>query len=160
VNEHQKLKEMIEGFDTAMLVTHHPSHGIDARPMAIADIDAEGGIWFITDNRSGKIVDLKNDSQVALTMQGGKQFISISGLASIQQNRRKIDQLWNEAWKVWFPDGKDDPALTLLHVIPDRGEYWDNSGFQGVRYLFKAGKAYLEGERPEIPADQHSKVKL
>jgi hypothetical protein len=45
---------------------------------------------------------------------------------------------------------------------PDAGEYWDNSGTSGVKYLIEAGKAYLSGEKPDVATDSkiHGKVKL
>ena len=33
------------------------------------------------------------------------------------------------------------------------GEYWDNSGTSGVKYVIEAGKALLTGTRPEIDRD-------
>ena len=94
-------------------------------------------------------------------MQGGGKFLSMSGAASIVNDQNKIDDLWKEANRVWFPDGKDSPELTLLVVDPTDGEYWDTSGLKGARYLFEAGKAYFYGT--EIEADHldvNAKVSL
>ncbi len=71
-----------------------------------------------------------------------------------------IDRLWSEPWRVWFPDGKDDPNLVLLKVEPTGGEYWDNSGLEGMKYVFEGLKAVLKGERPETDATQHAKVAM
>ena len=49
---------------------------------------------------------------------------------------------------------------TVMQVIADSGEYWDNSGFSGLKYLFAAGKAYLKGERPEVDDQVNQKVSL
>jgi hypothetical protein len=65
-------------------------------------------------------------------------------------------------WKVWFPGGKDDPNLLLLRVDGKEGEYWDNSGLSGVKYVLEAGKALLTGSRPNVVGDPkiHAKVNL
>ena len=70
--------------------------------------------------------------------------------------------LWRETWKTWFPKGQDDPDLALLRVTGDQGEYWDNSGASGIKYLIEAGKAYLNGKRPDLADDPtiHGSVKL
>lgn len=71
-------------------------------------------------------------------------------------------ELWKESWKVWFPGGKNDPGLILISVQSSAGEYWDNSGFSGIKYLIQAGKAYLTGTRPDVSNDKeiHAKVTL
>ena len=77
-------------------------------------------------------------------------------------DRAKIAELWDESWKIWFPAGKDDPTLTLLRIRGETGEYWDNSGFNGIKYLLEAGKAYLTGTRPDVDGDPkiHGKIVL
>lgn len=160
MDEHKKLIDMIQDFDTAMLVTHHPQHGVDARPMAIAEVDSDGGLWFVSNRHSGKMADIAADSHAAVTLQSGSKFVSISGKLKPVDNRQKVRDLWQESWKVWFPKGVDDRSIILLNLIPDSGEYWDNSGFQGAKYLLKAGKAYLQGSTPDSSKDEHARVSM
>ncbi|CAN5203259.1 pyridoxamine 5'-phosphate oxidase family protein [soil metagenome] len=157
-----KLKELMEEFGTAMLVTRSKQGQIRARPMHLADIDSDGTLWLMTDRESAKVAEIEQDVQVNLTMQSKLKFVSISGTASLVEDRAKVAQLWKESWKVWFPGGKDDPKLILLTIKGQAGEYWDNSGVSGIKYLFEAGKAYLTGTRPDIADDTkiHGKVKL
>ncbi|TWU01741.1 pyridoxamine 5'-phosphate oxidase family protein [Neorhodopirellula pilleata] len=159
MNTNEKLMSLIQGFDTVMLVTHD-AQGIDARPMAVARLDDDGSMWFATNRDSGKIASLDKDSKVAMTMQSGRKFVTLSGTASVHEDRRLIDSMWTEVWRVWFPDGKDDPSLVLLKVDPSSGEYWDNSGLEGIKYLWRAGKAYLSGEQATVDEDINATVKL
>ena len=71
-----------------------------------------------------------------------------------------IRRMWKEPWKVWFPGGAEDPEVTLIQVTPAAGEYWDNAGTEGLKYLVKAGVAYLSGQRPELGDDVNAKVAL
>lgn len=48
--------------------------------------------------------------------------------------------------KLWFPEGPDDPRLTLIVVDPDYAEFWDNGGLDKLEFLWEAGKAILKGE--------------
>ncbi len=157
-----KLRELLQDFDTAMLVTRGSDGGLRSRPMAIADIEPGGTLWFMTQNDSGKIEEIARASHVNVAMQSSMKYLSISGTATPVDDRMKIAELWKESWKVWFPGGKDDPALVLLKVHGDKGEYWDNSGLSGIKYLIEAGKAYLSGTRPDVEGDPkiHAKVKL
>jgi len=157
-----QLQDLIQDFKVAMLVTRNAEGQLRSRPMALADTESDGTLWFFTERDSGKIEELAQDNQVNVVMQSSTKFVSISGLASAIEDRQKVATLWNESWKVWFPGGKDDPSLVLLRVQGDTGEYWDNSGSSGIKYLIEAGKAYLSGTRPDVDGDPqiHAKVNL
>jgi len=156
----QHFLDILTDFDTAMLVSHASDRSLHARPMAIADLDSGGDLWFVTSSSSGKVDEILDDAEVAVTMQSSSRFLSLSGKASLHRDRELIAKLWKEPWKVWFPKGEDDPDIVLLKVTADDGEYWDNSGFSGLKYLFAAGKAYLKGERPEVDLQVNQRVSL
>lgn len=159
-NTEKKLIELIKDFDNAMLVTKTDDGQLDARPMAVADVESDGTLWFITDRTSGKVADLMLSDQVAVTMQSSNKFVTLTCTAHVVDDRKKLSDVWKEAWKVWFPDGKSDPAITLLKIEPSGGEFWDNSGVAGMKYLIKAGKAYVQGERPELDESVNASVAL
>lgn len=155
-----KMHELLREFDSAMLVTRTTDGQLRSRPMMLADVDANGCLWFITGTESGKMDEIEDEPHVNIAMQANRKYVSISGQAHAVDDRSKVEELWNEAWKIWFPGGKDDPNLVLLKVKGEMGEYWDNSGSSGVKYLIEAGKAYLRGTRPEVEGDPkiHGKV--
>jgi general stress protein 26 len=158
-----KLHDLLNEFGDAMLVTRTPDGSLRGRPMAVAAADPDGTLWFATDRHSGKMDELENDGRVALTLQSKTTFVSLSGTARTVDDRAKLAALWKAEWKVWFPGGKDDPNITLLRVDGTAGEYWDNSGASGLKYLIEAGKALLSGTRPEGVDDDpkvHAKVTL
>lgn len=159
-NSHEQLHDLLKDFDTAMLVTHAAGGQLHARPMAVAQVEPGGDLWFVTDRHSGKMDDIGADAQVNITMQGGGKFVSLSGRARAVEDRAKVDEVWNEHMRVWFPGGKGDPNLVLLRVEATEGEYWDNSGTNAIKYMFKAGVAYLRGTRPTNDQTEHSKVQL
>jgi general stress protein 26 len=162
VSKHEKMQDLLDDFSSAMLVTRTPDGKLRSRPMQVADVEPDGTIWFMTERHSCKIEELAADSHVNVAMQNDRKFVSISGTATAVDDRRKVAELWNEAWKTWFPDGQDDPSLVLLKVQGDAGEYWDNSGASGIKYLIEAGRAYLSGEKPDVAGDPriHGKVSL
>ena len=158
-----KLQELLADFDAAMLVTRTTAGVLRSRPMAVAEVEPTGVLWFITERDSGKLDEIAHDNHVNVAMQSSSKFVSLSGRAIVVEDGRKIAELWNEAWRVWFPGGKDDPTLTLLQVHGDSGEYWDNSGTSGIRYLIEAGRAYLSGTKPrQVESDPkvHGKVAM
>lgn len=158
----EKFREIVTGFDTAMLVTVTPDGELRSRPMAVGAFDDDGTMWFLTQSDAPKLEEIAHDSQVNVVMQSSRQYVSISGRATPVRDRAKVDELWNEAWRVWFPEGKDDPRLMLVMVRSHKGEYWDSSGAAGIKYMIEAGKAYLSGTRPDVDSDprDHAKVEL
>ena len=159
-NTSEHLYELLSGFSTAMLVSHEGQTGLHARPMAIAELKRDAEAYFATDRRSPKIAEISRDPNVLITFQSSSEYASLSGRAFVVTDRAVIDRLWSEAWRVWFPDGKDDPNLVLLKVEPTSGEFWDNSGLEGLKYVFEGLKAVLKGKRPETDATQHAKVAM
>jgi general stress protein 26 len=149
-----RLRDLMEGFSTAMLVTRTDDGGVRGRPLRIAELGDDGVLYFSTAIDSPKVHELQADGHVAVVMQDHRRFVSVSGIARIVQDRVLIDRLWSEAWKVWFPGGKDDPSLCVVVVEPFEAAYWDVSGARGIRYVFEMAKAYLTGRRPPSDSDE------
>ncbi len=85
----------------------------------------------------------------------------MSGRGTLVRDQAKINEVWKEPFKVWFPGGKTDPEIALIAVTLDEAEFWDNQGMNKVQYVFESAKAYLTGTTPETDeGDQHAFVKL
>ena len=160
----QNFLQILKGFDQAMLVTHGSSAGIHARPMAIADTDSDGSLWFITGGDTPKVFELEKDSTILAVMQSSSKMLSVGGRAELSRDKSKIHELWKESFRVWFK-GKDDPNIVLIRVNPTEAEYWDNSGAQGVKFALKFAAAYLTGQSmsrqgEDQDVNEHAKVRL
>ena len=162
MNTQKHLYDLIKDFSTAMLVTHGANGGMHGRPMRVAQLEPDADAYFATSIDSPKVAEIEADPKVLVLFQSTTQFASLEGKATIVRDRALIEKLWMKEWSIWFPGGKDDPSLVLVKVDTSAGEYWDNSGLSGVKYLIEAGKAYLSGERPDVERDPqiHGKVAL
>lgn len=157
----ETLLDLAEDFDTAMLVTRAKNGDLRSRPMALAEVKDDGTFFFATDDGSEKIAEIQAEGEVNLVFQSGGKYLSISGRATKLEDKSRIKELWKTSWKVWFPEGKDDPNLCLLRVDGRRGEYWDVSGTNGIAYLWEAGKALVQGERLSVDdASMNAKAEL
>ncbi len=146
-----KVQDLLQSFHTAMLVTHTSTGSLHARPMEIAQAGSGSHVWFFTSTISPKTEEIRQDQDVLLTFQKDHQkYLSIIGTADLVTDQATLTAFWKESYRVWFPEGLQDPTLGLVHVIPLRAEYWDNSATQGVRYLYEIVKAQLSGTTPEI----------
>jgi general stress protein 26 len=159
--QRDRFDDLVKTFSTAMLVTHGSDGELRARPMSVASVAADGDLWFTTGINSTKADELLVDRRVAVLMQEPSRFISITGEAELVVNKEKTAELWNEAWRPWFPLGPDDPEIALVHVRTFEAEFWDIKGIRGARYLFDAIRHAVKGERMgDGEAAYHAKVPL
>jgi general stress protein 26 len=161
-DETSKVRELLEDFDTAMLVTNSSEQPHHARPMAIAHIDENCHVWFFSSRTSPKVNEIEHDERVLIVCQNEHaRYLTITGRAQLIQDEDKTREYWKESFKPWFPGGVEDPELMLIHVHPEHAEYWDTQGAKRVKYLIKAATAYAKGTRPNIEeGEEHGKVQL
>ena len=160
MEEGQHLHQLLEGFDTAMLVTRAADGHLHARPMAVAELHGDADAYFVTSIDSPKVAEVYADADVLLTFQSARQYAAVYGRVNVMRDRQLVDRLWKEAWKVWFPRGKSDPSIAVLRFDADVGEFWNAAGLTGVRYAFEAAKAYVRSETPHTDAGQHGRARL
>ena len=141
----QRLDEIISRFDTAMLITVSLEGQPRARPMAILEHGADGSLCFATRADDEKRDEILQVPDVAVTMQGGGHYLSISGRAKLVTAPRPAPDLPLSV-RAWFAEGTDDPQFVLIVIDPDYAEFWDRSGLRRLQFLWEAGKALVRGE--------------
>lgn len=122
----EKLKHIARG-ETAMFCTFNNDRSMATRPMATLDVGDDGTLWFFSGRTSKKNEAIATNPQVQLiySVPGKSEYMMLNGIATISRDRQKIDQYWNVWAKNWFPEGKDDPELTVIMVTAFAGHYWD-----------------------------------
>ncbi|RRB00777.1 pyridoxamine 5'-phosphate oxidase family protein [Larkinella rosea] len=143
----EKVTKLISDIRIGMLTTQDEHGNLVSRPMAVMQVDEEGNLWFLTKEHSPKTeqIDQHYKVNVAFADASDSSFVSVSGSAEELQDRAKIEELWSPMAKPWFPEGKDDPQLSLLKVHIETAEYWDSSSSRMVR-LFEMARAALTGD--------------
>jgi general stress protein 26 len=124
------VRQLIGGIKVCMLTTIGEDGNLQSRPMATLESDPDGTLWFFTSTSGMKSEDIRRDKHVNLSYADpdDNRYVSISGTASLVQDKEKERQLWNPLFAVWFPKGADDPELALLRVDIQKAEYWDSPG--------------------------------
>jgi len=153
--------EVLDDFDTAMLVTRPGDGRLHGRPLSIAGKDPDGTLWFVTSARSPKVDEIEADACALVTMQSSSRWLTLEGTAEIVRDRAKVEELWSVAQRIWF-ENEDDPDIALVRFVPNAAEYWDNAGAQGIRFAFAAAKAIVQGKPLTDRGDPkaHGKVSL
>jgi len=159
-DEHvQKLADLIRDIDIAMLTTVAEDGSLRSRPMATQKAEFDGVLWFFTRASAPKVDEVQRDQHVNVSYAdpAHNRYVSVSGTAHLVRDPHKIRELWNPAYKAWFPHGLDDPDLALLRVFPERAEYWDSSSGTMV-HIIGYVKAVLTGT--EYRPGEHEKLDL
>lgn len=125
----QKLRELVKDIDFCMLTTVDENNDLHSRPMSVnGDIDPDGDLWFFTNASAHKVSEIARLPKVNVSFADpeNQQYVSITGTAQLVRDRDKIEELWKPEFKMWFPEGKDDPEIALLRVNLEKAEYWDS----------------------------------
>jgi general stress protein 26 len=136
--EHQdaieKMKEIVEHTNICLFTTHLEEAPLPTRPMATQKVDEEGNFWFLSDAASRKNFEVKSDSRIQLFYANPSkyEFMTVYGHAVEYKDRQIVEDLWTPVAKAWFKEGKDDPSLTAIMVIPDEAYYWDTKSSKMV----------------------------
>lgn len=156
----KKLRELIKDIRIAMLTTAEEDGKLRSRPMAAQQTEFDGDLWFFTAKNSEKAAEIRHDQRVNVSFAApdDNRYVSVSGRAQLVDDKAKAKELWNPFVKAWFPDGLDDPNLTLLKVEVEAAEYWDAPGNKMVQLVWLA-KAVLTGSPPRN-AGENKKIDL
>lgn len=156
-----KLKKLIADIPYAMLATSAEDGSIHSRPMSSRQDDFNGELWFFTSRDTGKVTAIRNDQHVNVAFASPKDmsFVSIAGRAEIIEDKRKAEELWNPAYKAWFPEGLNDPNLALIKVSVDSAEYWDAPSSTLV-HMVGFAKAIATGEKYQTGPKEHGRVDI
>ena len=121
-----KLVTMIETLEVGMLTTEDKNGHLRSRPMATQKVE-DGVLWFFSPKDTPKILEVQKDSEVNVSYAdpNNEVYISVSGVARAFQDPAKVRELWSSSAQRWFPNGPDDPSITILRVAIAQAEYWD-----------------------------------
>ena len=156
----EKLRELIKDIDFCMLTTLDEAGDPHSRPMSSnGDIDPNGDLWFFTNASSPKVTEVARSPKVNVSFADPdkQRYVSVTGVAQLVRDRAKIDELWRPQFKIWFPEGKDDPEIALLRVSLEKGEYWDSPG-STIGYALSFVSSLITGKQPDL--GENKKVEL
>jgi general stress protein 26 len=152
-----KFKEIVKHEQTCLFTTKLGTAPLTTRPMGVQKVCDQGNFWFMSPSDSDKNHEIHADPRVQLFISNTKnyEFLSVYGHATISRDQAKIDEFFSDIHKAWFPEGKDDPRITIIKVTPEQGFYWDTKDGKLVSLLKIAasavtGKTLQEGVEGKI----------
>ena len=128
-NEHvERIWELAKRIGVAMFVTWDGERQ-RARPLAANVEKDERAIYFLTDVHGEKDDQVEKFPVVTLTFSDHQhsKYVSITGKATVSNDREQIKDLWSPFAKAWW-DSPEDPAIRVIKVVPQDAELWDSPG--------------------------------
>lgn len=153
-----ELWTLVDGIEIAMLTTRRADGHMVSRPMATQKRASGADFWFSTVKTLPKVAEIETDPRVNLSYYRDrtKEWVSVSGEATISQDRAKIRELWAPDWKIWFPKdgtkdsgGPNDPRIVLIGVKVHFAQYMTVDKPQPL-VLFEIVKSLMTGKTPEM----------
>jgi general stress protein 26 len=152
-----ELYELIEGIEVAMMTTRRANGQLVSRPMQTQKHTGIADLWFVTSDETHKLDELETDPQVNLAYykSSSREWVSVSGTATLSRDRTMIRELYDESWRVWLTgeggprDGSpEDPRIVLILVRAESVMYMKQNQSK-PRLLFELAKGYVTGKAPK-----------
>lgn len=143
-----KLYDAIEEVRVGMLgLVGEPMH---PQPMTLFLEREAGLIWIFTgsDHDLTRALGAGRLAQVSIHADKEGVWASLHGQLVQDNDRERIDRYWSPIVAAWYPEGKDDPNLTLLRLSLGEAAVWiEKKG--PLKFLFETAKANVTKTQPD-----------
>jgi general stress protein 26 len=154
----EQLYSHVDDIEIAMMTTRRRDGHLQSRAMATQKRAEGADFWFVTLEDTQKLLDVAADPHINLSYYKDRtrEWVSVSGIATITRDRAKIHELYAPDWKAWFSNEgdprhgtKDDPRMVLIGVDVHAAMFLEVNKPQPV-VLFELVKGYFTGSTPEL----------
>ncbi|MGO4739371.1 pyridoxamine 5'-phosphate oxidase family protein [Bosea sp. 2KB_26] len=124
---------------------------IRTRPMSGHVDREEHRILFVTHSHTGPVeeLDASQTASIALSDENHNFYATIECRAERLDDPQLLKRIWSPLVGAWFPNGPDDPDVTLLALSPLSAEIWDGPS-SAVVIAFKLATAKILGRAPDL----------
>jgi general stress protein 26 len=152
------LYDLIDGIEIAMLTTRRGDGHLVSRPMQTQERETGLDLWFMTNVETHKLDDLMSDPHVNLAYykDRSREWVSVSGLATVTTDRELVRELYKPDWKAWLGDeggdrdgSANDPRIALILVEAESVTYMKVTKPKPV-VLFEVARAMVTGSTPNV----------
>ena len=152
------LYALIDGIEVAMLTTRRADGRLVSRPMQTQKRTSGTDLWFMTNVETHKLDELSADPQCNLSYYKDRtrEWVSVSGVATITQDREIIRELWAADWRAWLGDeggardgSATDPRIALI-LVEAQSVVYSKSNKPAPLVLFEIAKGMITGTPPNV----------
>jgi len=136
-------KEIMIASGSCALITLDNEGRARVRTMENIRPEADLTVWFVTNSKSRKVIQIKEDPRVTLYYLDGDAsgYVMIHGIAQLVDNKMEKEKRWKDEWEAHYPNKK---SFMLIKVSPvwmeisssPRGIYGDTITWQPPKVVF------------------------
>ena len=155
------IQAMVKDIKYTMMTTRNDENHLHSCPMNTTETSIGAKeIWFIGHKPSETVDNIKQNPEVnlAYVTQESDKYLSISGTAELVEDEEKLNELWSVMYNAYFEQGKDDPQVQLIKVVPHGAEYWANGN--AITSAVKMAAAALTDNAVEKSLGENFSIKL
>ena len=105
-------------------------------------------VWFFL-KRDNDLLKSTGPAMFCVVSKDREVYACLGGEISEQHDRARIDKYWGPVTAAWFPEGKDDPELTLLRLTVDDAQVWVAQKGP-IKFAYEIAKANLTHKEPDV----------
>ena len=126
----QPVTEALRDLDICMLTTRN-GDTLHSRPMSNnRHVDYDGDTWFFAFRDSALAEEITADPRVNLTYAANDRgvWLAMEADATLVDDDDEKRSRWFDDLDRWFPDGPEDPKVTLIRANATRVRSWGAAG--------------------------------
>jgi general stress protein 26 len=110
-------------------------------------------IWFFT-RKETDLARAADGGPAMFVFQTDKLQACVGGALAVQFDRDRMNKYWNAVVAAWYPEGKDDPNLTMLCLDCADAEVW-LSDDGPTKFAWEIAKANATHKTPDVGDRAH-----
>lgn len=126
-----QIAELIQDIDICMFTTTAEDGALTSRPMSNnRKVEWDGDSWFFAPTEGRLVSQLKADPTATTTYRAEKgwTFVALAGQGSIEDDPELKKRYWLDELEQWFPNGPEDPGVSLVKFEATAARWWTEKG--------------------------------
>jgi general stress protein 26 len=159
VNTIKKIRELVEGLQVATLSVVMADRKVRMRPLPLPDCKFDGNFWIFLEKPSPFLEPILSGESFSLhfSSEADDRYLTVTGTATVEGDKRQRDRLWNPGISHWFADGPRGSDLVLLKLKVESAEYWDVNLHETVALDCTGDWLHARSEKPVGPSSRPSR---
>lgn len=149
--QREQVAEIMRATRIAVLTYEDEQGRLVSTPMGTQDLEDPATVWFITRRSSEKVDAITARPRVNVSYSSDKGWVSLSGTATVSDDRAKLEELWDPSASAVMDGGPDDPDSVLLRIDGDTAQLWESPGRVGA--LLQMAKGLVSDDTPAKDSD-------
>ncbi len=119
------------------------------QPMTAYAEEGARELWFFTYRDTDLVKDVGSGHAAMFCLVTDDLYACLGGRLEEHFDRERMERYWNPVVAAWYPDGKDDPRLTLLRFQLDDAHVWLSKAGP-VKFAWEIAKANATHDTPDL----------